>query len=146
MSRALTVVSKLIGATAAGVIIYDGLRTAAIGADKIKDNNLQDRLVDQYMAATKMDAESVITNNIKKKTFEWQLGWNWPESIANIRGFFMGLGQSLSLNILPMFLAAGAIIGKKRFGGLNKICAAGLVALGAKRLVVDIWGIGKKGD
>lgn len=140
MVDSLKVISKVVGVAAAGLMLYDATKAAKVGSDKAQSNSLQDRLPDQFMATTKLDTESAITAKIKEKTFEWQLDNNIPEFFASIRGYCEGLIENLAGNIIPATLATGALLLPK--GG--KICALGLLAVGAKRLLYDIWGIGKQ--
>lgn len=150
MAKALTVISKIIGVGAAGLMLYDAGNAGKIWSDNAQGNSLKNRLPDQYLASTKLDTESAITSKIKKETFKWQLDWNVPEFFASIKGFIGGSVENLAQNIIPAALATGAVfcggvLGKGgRVGrSLGKLCALGLVGVGAKRLIYDVWGVGK---
>lgn len=135
----LSVISKIAGAAAAGIMLYDANTAGVKRSRKEQISSTANRLPDEYVNSMRMDTASATGNVLKKKYFQWQLGQGYNEFFAGIGGYFKGLVGNLVDNVVPAALATGALVLKKG----NKACAAGLALCGVKYLLSDIMGIGK---
>lgn len=136
-----TVISKIIGATAAGVLLFDAGSFAVRNSKKESKRSLANRLPDQYVSSMRLDNPSATTNKLKKGLFKWNLDNPLPEFFAGIGGSFSGFFGSLSQNVIPAALATGALL----FNKVGRVCGVGLAVFGIKYLFSDVLNIGKKG-
>ncbi|MDD3236486.1 MAG: hypothetical protein PHV37_00130 [Candidatus Gastranaerophilales bacterium] len=134
-----SIISKGIGAAAAGMMLYDAGRAGVVNSAKTQKCYTADRLPDQYINSMRMNDNSAIGNKLKKGLFKWQMDDNIGEFFSSIGGFFSGAGTSLVSNVIPAALATGAIMFKKA----GKFCGLGLLACGAKYLLYDVLNVGK---
>lgn len=135
-----TVISQIIGVASAGAMLYDANEHGVHSSKKAHVSSIANRLPDEYVASTRMENSSAITNGLKKRFFKWQLDDGIPEFFAGINGYFKGTADSLTENVIPAGLATGAILFKNVAG---RFCAVGLGIIGVKYLLYDVFGIGK---
>ncbi len=134
-----TIMSKAIGAAAAGIILVDSFDDAKQASRREQVRITANSLPDAYVNSNRLNSQSRIGNDLKKSFFDWRLGNGIPEFFAGIGGFFKGGVEHLTQSIIPVGLAAGALMFKKA----GRFCAAGLALMGVKFLVNDVMGVGK---
>ncbi len=134
-----TVISKIAGTAAAGLLLFDAHSQGKHASRKEQINMSANRLPDEYLNSMRLDKQSAVTNKLKKRFFRWQLDTNIPEFFAGIKGYFKGATENLTTNIIPAALATGAILFKKA----GRFCAVGLALCGVKYLLNDVFSIGK---
>ncbi len=133
------VISKAIGLTAAGMLLYDAASEGAHVSKRDQVRITANTLPDAYVNSNRMDKYSRVGNKLKKEFFNWRLSNGIPEFFAGIGGFFKGTLESLANNVLPVGLTVGALMFKKA----GRVCAAGLALCGIKYFVNDVMGVGK---
>lgn len=134
-----TVISRVTGAAAAGLMLFEAHNEGLVTSKKEQIETTANRLPDEYINSMKMDTKSLTGNELKNEFFKWQLDNNIPEFFASIKGYGKGIVESLTSNIIPVALATGAIMFKKA----GRFCAVGLGLCGAKYLLYDVFSIGK---
>ncbi len=134
-----TVMSKIAGTAAAGLLLFDANARGVVNSRKEQINTTANRLPDQYINSMRMDKFSVTGNKLKKSFFKWQMDNSIPEFFAGISGYFKGLVGNLTENVIPVALATGALL----FNKAGRFCAVGLGLCGLKYLMYDVMSIGK---
>lgn len=134
-----TVISRIAGTAAAGLMLFEAHHEGMAISKKEQIRTTANRLPDEYLHSMRMETKSVVGNELKKEFFKWQMDDNIPEFFAGIKGYFKGIAESLTANIIPVALATGAIMFKKA----GRFCAIGLGLCGAKYLLNDVFSIGK---
>ncbi len=134
-----TVMSKIAGTAAAGLLLFDANSRGVVNSRKEQIRTTSNRLPDQYVNSMRMDKYSVSGNKLKQAFFKWQLDTGIPEFFAGIGGYIKGVTGNLAENVIPVALATGALMFKKA----GRFCAVGLGLCGLKYLVNDVFCIGK---
>ena len=135
------VISKLIGAGAGAIVLYDSHRMGKIRSGQHQVDDVMNILPDIYMNAYKQNGTSTVAAGAKQLYLNKVMGSSIPQHIGAVRGYAKGLVTSLKDNVITLALGAGAIASR---GPLGKICAAGLLISGARYVIFDVIGVGKK--
>lgn len=134
-----TVISRIAGAAGAGLMLFEAHNEGLVTSKKEQIETTANRLPDEYINSMKMEKKSLTGNELKNEFFKWQLDNNIPEFFGGIKGYVDGIFESLTSNIIPVTLSAGALLFKKA----GRFCAVGLGLCGAKYLLYDVFSIGK---
>ena len=135
--------SKILGATTAGLVLYDAHKNGVLTGTRNAKSNIADTVVDEYINSNNIAKVSSVELNAKKSWFRFVMDNNIKESIDSTFGYAKGVWESFVSDIIPATLATGALLSKKN-SVTGKLCGLGLVAYGAKYLIYDIIGIGKR--
>ncbi len=135
--------SKGLGVLTAGLVVYDAHKNGVITGSRNAKTNLSNTIVDEYINANNISKVSTVEMNAKKSWLRFVMDNNIKESIDSACGYVKGVWNSFVSDIIPAALATGALLSKKN-GLLGKACGIGLVAYGAKYLIYDVMGIGRK--
>lgn len=135
--------SKGLGVLTAGLVVYDAHKNGMITGSRNAKSNLADTIVDEYINTSRISKVSTVEMNAKKSWLRFVMDNNIKESFDSVCGYLKGVWDSFVSDIVPAALATGAIL-SKRNGLTGKLCGIGLVAYGAKYLVFDVMGIGKR--
>lgn len=140
MKTAVVVVSRLIGTAAAGLLLYDAHKAGATNSAAKQKLAVAESLPDVYVDSRKQNNSSAIGSKLKDWNFKMRMDNNFGDFFNSISGYVSGAFGSLADNVIPAALTAGAII----FPKAGVACSAGLALFGAKSLLFDTLGIGKK--
>lgn len=135
--------SRGLGVLTAGLVLYDAHKNGVLTGVRNAKSNLADTIVDQYINSTNISKVSTVELNTKKNWFRFVMDNNIKESVDSSFGYVKGAWDSFVSDIIPATLATGAIISKKNSVS-GKLFGLGLVAYGAKYLVFDVMGVGKR--
>lgn len=138
------IVAKAVGIGGLGFVAYDAHKYGTIEAPrnekKMKAENIRQHY-DDYM---KYDGNSVVKNSIKKKIFDFYVNENITPFFNNIGGYVKGLGKGVVDNVVPLTLAAGAVISPKGF--FSKMFGIGLLGYFGLYAIQHLFNIGKHKD
>ena len=135
--------TKLLGVTTAGLVVYDAHKNGVITSHRNAKSNVADNVVDEYINSMNTSKVSTVEANAKKSWLKFVMDNNIKEAIDASFGYVKGVWDSFVSDIIPAALATGALLTKKNSMGC-KLCGIGLVAYGAKYLIYDVIGIGKR--
>lgn len=134
------VLAKPLGVIGLGLVGYDchvtGAIRSSVNAKEIKTNSLEK----QYMEELSMASPSSVRRNVKRGLFRFNADENISPFFNGLSGYIKGFGSMLVHNIIPLGLAAGALLTKKP---ISKFFGIGLLAYGGVFLAQEIFGIGK---
>ena len=138
-----SICSKGLGALTTGLVVYDAHKNGVLTGGKESKSNVAATVLDEYVNSNSISKVSTVEMNAKKSWFKFVMDNNIRESIDASLGYVKGTWDSLVSDIIPAALATGALLSKKN-GFVCKMCGIGLVVYGAKYLLYDVMGIGKR--
>ena len=138
-----SICTKGLGALSAGLVAYDAHKHGVTMGTMHSKSNLAANMTDEYINAHSISKVSSVELNAKKSWFRFVMDNNIKESIDTALGYVKGCWESFVSELVPATLATGALLSKKN-SVFGKVCGLGLVIYGAKYLVYDVIGFGKR--
>lgn len=132
--------AKPLGVIGLGLVGYDchvsGAIRSSANAQEFKAQSLERNYLDDMSLAS----PSIVRSRVKQGLFRFNLDENISPFFNGISGYLKGFGSMLVHNLVPLGLAAGALLTKKP---VSKYFGIGLLAYGGIFLAQEIFGIGK---
>ncbi len=135
----INLLTKAIGLTGAGVILYDMHNAGKMLSQHEIKNGIGSRLPDAYISSRRQETFSTVTSKIKDRVFAEHVNFALPDRINAVTGYLKGAFNQLSSDIVPAILATGALI-KNKFSGAF---AAGLGIYSIYYLLGNVFNIGR---
>lgn len=139
-------ISRGIGAAALYFVARDAHVYGKIQADanmKTKNAEMSDYFLTNTMT---LDKPSITKRNLQDEIFKYDLSHNIGGFVNSFIGYFKGLFDSLTSDVVPLGLGMAAVLAKGKGLPFAKASAAGLAVLGAFSFVKDGLGVGKSHD
>ena len=134
------ILTKSIGAVGLGLVLYDAHR-AGKHESHVFDKELKtDSLTGHYFEDMKLDSNSVVKQEMKKKVFAYHMDENISGVYNNFKGYMEGFSSILVNNAVPFILSLGTVLLP---GKASKFFGAGLLAYGGLYFLREGLGIGK---
>ncbi len=136
--------AKAAGAAAVGMVAYDAHILGKLNADIYAQSREANRCSNAFNNTLYQTEPSLIQSKIKKKLFNFEMENNLFRLWNSAAGYISGFGEMLISGVVPLGLGLTALLTPLKHGKICKGAGIGLVAVGAIKLVRDIFGLGEK--
>lgn len=135
------IVCRTVGAVGMGLATYDAVQVGKQFSKNLAQQQEAKYLEKAYFDSRTVSTTSYVSNNIRKKTFDYRMKNPLPAIFGRIKGAIKGVFESLGNNLFTVACSALALLSK---GLLAKIGAVGVLLGIGYDIASNGFGLGKQ--
>ncbi len=133
------VASKIAGGLTAVYVLHNAHDTGVKMSEEHVKEKAAHRLSHFYLPSRRMEDRNITTSKLKDWYFRTNADWNFPDKVNAFTGYIKGAFKQMTYDVVPAFLATGALLSKK----YSKYFGLGLLAYAVKYFICDVMDVGR---